>query len=445
MGIKIKKLKINYIDINANGGSGGGDPEIPDTDLSNAEIWYKTSDNKPITISGKVDFGATFVKNEYDSSDGYCKIYFDSPVTQIVNPTSDYETCFIERSNTLTEIVHLPSSLTKIGNYFVRECTKLTNINLQTLTGLTEIGNYFCEECSGLTSINLSVLTELKTIGNNFFAGCSGLTSVDLSSFGNVTSIDYAFLTRCSGITQIKNMNVLKKLTKIESSFCYRCTSLKSVDLSAFENVTSIGGSFLSTCTSLEDIDLRPLKNVKEIGTYFLSNSTLKNINLSFLISLERMGHGFLGYSTNIKTIDLTKTKLKTIFETNPLQEVVFPYIGTLEKCCLPPTFTTLETYGSGRIYFFWENGGSAPTGNSHPKYLEIPFVNNYILSGSRLETLVLNGDTCTLIDKWDVYNYLGSVENIYVKDSLLDEYKEKHADQTGLVSKFRPMSELPS
>ena len=69
-----------------------------------------------------------------------------------------------------------------IGNYFLRDCTSLTTIDLSSLQNVTSVGDNFLYNCRSLTTINLSPLQNVTSIGNYFLGNRTSLTTIDLSS-----------------------------------------------------------------------------------------------------------------------------------------------------------------------------------------------------------------------------------------------------------------------
>ena len=223
--------------------------EVTEIKLPDNEIWYKTTDNEPVELTTTDGFGVNFISNEYDETDGYCKIKFDGEVTTI--PGTSLEDGFMTQSTTLTEISHLPSTIESIGDQFLTYCTGLTSVNLSGLRNVTSIGNDFLSECSGLQTLELSPLSKVTSIGDYFLSSCSGLTSLDLSPLTGVTSIENYFLWKCSDIQTI-NLSGLSNVESIGNAFLTYCSGIQTINLSPLSKVTSIGYGFLLQCTSLK-------------------------------------------------------------------------------------------------------------------------------------------------------------------------------------------------
>ena len=83
----------------------------------------------------------------------------------------------------------------------MRECFKITSVDLSGLGSVTSIGNNLLYYCSEITSLDLSCLGSVTSIGYDFLGECSNITSLDLSGLSSVTSIGDYFLYTCERIT----------------------------------------------------------------------------------------------------------------------------------------------------------------------------------------------------------------------------------------------------
>lgn len=107
--------------------------------------------------------------------------------------------CGIENGNVHCELtsIEIPSSVTRIGNYALVNCSKLANITLP--DDLKSIGNVAFGGCQSLTSIDIP--SGITTIGEQTFSYCVGLKSINIPS--GVTNIDKHAFQGCSSLTSM--------------------------------------------------------------------------------------------------------------------------------------------------------------------------------------------------------------------------------------------------
>ena len=179
-------------------------------------------------------------------------------------------------------------SVTSIGDYAFRNCSKLTSITIP--NSVTSIGYDAFGSCSGLTYIIIP--NSVTSIGYDAFEGCSGLTSIYVGSNNSVydsrnhcnaiietssntlilgckntvipnsvTSIGEEAFEHCSGLTSVTIGSGVKS---IGSRAFYGCTGLTSVIIP--ESVISIGNWAFSECRNLKSITIP--NSVTSIGGY---------------------------------------------------------------------------------------------------------------------------------------------------------------------------------
>ncbi len=227
---------------------------------------------------------------------------------------------------TKLESVEIQKSLEKIGNYAFLGCKKLTSVTLP--NGKISIGDG-AFEATGLTSLKFSANTELAYLGFAPFAGYRTKINVDVSDSklymveNNViftTNKDTLVLvipdtavtefTVPAGVVTIgsgafSSLNKLKKvefaanskLTTIDQNAFAGCTALTTVTLPA--RAISIKDFAFYATSSLVNIDL---SKVTDIATYAFASSSLKDIDLSNVVTI---GAGAFYGNSSLKTLKL--------------------------------------------------------------------------------------------------------------------------------------------
>lgn len=161
----------------------------------------------------------------------------------------------------------IPATVTRIGNYAFRACSKLTNItipNSVTSIGsgafqlcvdvsaialpnsITEIADGTFERCMSLTSI--SIPNSVASIGYNAFAACHSLASVTLPP--SLTLINTAAFYDCFNLTSISFPSSLKTIGFRAFNNCSKLTSLIIPN-----SVTSIEVRAFDRCNNLTQIE----------------------------------------------------------------------------------------------------------------------------------------------------------------------------------------------
>ena len=157
----------------------------------------------------------------------------------------------------LTSIT-IPDGVTSIDRAAFWHCASLTSIKIP--DSVTSIGGRAFHECKNLTSITIP--DSVTSIGRSAFIGCTSLTTIEVSA----RNADYTIVngvlfnkektvlhTYPAGKTGDK-YNIPERVTYIEESAFYGCTSLTSITIP--EGVTSIGHETFYGCTSLTSITI---------------------------------------------------------------------------------------------------------------------------------------------------------------------------------------------
>ena len=138
----------------------------------NNEIWYKTSDKQPVTLS-TLDWGTNeIISNEYDAEKDCCVITFKDKLTEIPD-ASDTSSSLFGTSSKIQEVVFLPSTIKRIGNNcFSFYNNNIKYIDLSNCKQLEEIGNnFYTNYNSETTIIDFTNCHKLKTMGNDCLTG----------------------------------------------------------------------------------------------------------------------------------------------------------------------------------------------------------------------------------------------------------------------------------
>ena len=166
----------------------------------------------------------------------------------------------------------------------------------------------------------------MKNISFIFYK-CSSLKSIDLSKFNSnqVTNISWMFC----GCSSLKSIDISKFNTNnVTNMTCLfrSCSSLKSIDLSSFDtnNVTDMSYMFYN-CSSLNSINLSSfdINNVTNMSYMFDGCCSLNSINLSSFNTnnVTNMSYMFVGCSS-LNSLDLSS------FNTNNVIDISYMFYG---------------------------------------------------------------------------------------------------------------------
>ena len=190
--------------------------------------------------------------------------------------------------------------------------------------------------CSYLNEINciyfvkendeINLLYDFKENINNYNVEESKRAHNETKKFINGENIDIYIKDRKIKFSQKYKSNEtgsiyvkfkFKKILTSTAFMFYKCSALKSIDLSLFnaQDVTSMFSMF-EGCTSLESIDLSSLntKNVNEMTLMFNNCSSLKSIDLSSFNSNSLTDvRGMFQYCKSLESIDLSSFNTKKV------------------------------------------------------------------------------------------------------------------------------------
>ena len=187
---------------------------------------------------------------------------------------------FLQYNEELTTL-QLPK-VKKIRDHFLLDNTKLKNI---TMAKLEEVGKNFCCFNREIKEISFS---NLKTIGNNFFADNIKINKIYLPK---TEKIGDNFLKCNDDLEEL----VLPNTLKIGNNFLLFNQKLNKLIL---KNLEEVGHDFLRSNEILEILIVPRLKN---IGSYFLfQNKCLKEILLDSVVNIDK---DFMYYNESLTTL----------------------------------------------------------------------------------------------------------------------------------------------
>ena len=193
--------------------------------------------------------------------------------------------------NTAITSIHIPASVTAIGDRAFMTCSNLTTITFATGSKLEEIGIMAFKQNTSVTSIEIPA--SVTSIGNNAFANCGILESVTFGTGINLAVIDEATFRDCY---KLKSIIIPPSVTSIESDAFYRCQELTTVTFIASTNwnvgVLVSSYAFLAT-HNLATVFIKDGQKIN--GTSHIVGSSYSlggSISVDFDISSWEFGEG---------------------------------------------------------------------------------------------------------------------------------------------------------
>ena len=246
-----------------------------------------------------------------------------------------------------------------ISYCFLDGCSRLTNIDFgETFSSLKSIGCAFLsfgprkKDNTGVSTmtLNISSFRALTCVGDGFLSGNLNIIALEglSDAFQHVTSIGACFLFRCSNLKSLDlSVGAIKRcnyddddssdtkalaVISIGHKFCFQCSSLTSVNLSGLTNLERIDGEFLSSCCAVEHVDLSGMRSLKQIGPHFLNNcrESLQILDCSAMRKLEMIGERFLAQCVALRTVVFghgpVKLPLEVMKKMEDAAQLVIPF-----------------------------------------------------------------------------------------------------------------------
>lgn len=242
----------------------------------------------------------------------------DVPVTSIGGYAFVKETRSSWNTNTTTESIAIPESVSNISSFAFCGCSKLKKIRIP--DHVTRIGYSTFESCDSLeridiptsvtsigynafrftpwgknqgdmvivngilvryqgTDADIVIPGHVTTIGEKAFEGCKNLKSVEIPD-----SVKYIGPNAFEGCGNLKNVKLPKEITCIEVGVFFGCKSLRSVEIP--DGVISIERMAFCDCTNLKKIELSDSVTSVDFMA-FRGCKNLKSISLPENVELE--------------------------------------------------------------------------------------------------------------------------------------------------------------
>lgn len=174
---------------------------------------------------------------------------------------------YLQNCTSLTNSgITLPDSITTFQGYCFQGCTSLTKpvYRNTSSTDNTLYGTYCFSGCTGITDLAVPA-GQTSFAGTYLFNGCTGLTSVTLPS--NLLTIPERCFNGCTNMTYFK----AEGLTSLAKSAFFGCSKLVTVDLPAtcteFTAAANNNGTF-QNCSSMTTLILRSTTVMTGINAY---------------------------------------------------------------------------------------------------------------------------------------------------------------------------------
>ena len=261
------------------------------------EIWYRTEDNTPISLSYSIGMYITsydnsnmnidLISNEYDSNSGYCKLKVDKDIVYW-NPrnTTGYSLFY---NKNIKSIDYIPETIESIGKYFITTSSinKLEFLKIGDLPNLKSIDERFY----------------YNSFATNYGNSNQTISNFELGNMNQLESIGDYFIYVYSSSNYTINKITINKI-KIGNT-----PSLKTIG-NYFIGVETGAGNYPEATLTIDSLELGDMSNVETIGSYFFGckdtggKGTPKLIINSFRLpsmpKLKSVGEGaFNGITVN--------------------------------------------------------------------------------------------------------------------------------------------------
>ena len=191
-----------------------------------------------------------------------CKLCINgNPITEATIPEGIEEISATFAGCKELTVVHLPSSLKKIGKDTFSLCKSLGSIEIP--NSVTEIGESAFYACESLEEIVIP--DNVIEIRKEAFNVCKNLRTIKLPE--KLKTIRFRTFSYCK---KLETITIPSAVTRIEKYAFNSCESLKMVDLSLVENLEEIGENAFAGCKQLRFSIENGLKTKKKLSLELL-------------------------------------------------------------------------------------------------------------------------------------------------------------------------------
>ena len=212
-------------------------------------LYRLNAEQTEYSVSGSGDYAGSELRF-VSSIDGI-------PVTKIANKA-------FNNSSYVTG-VHIPSSISIIGENAFSGCKKLERVSFEDDSSLISIGDNAFARCSSLTEFNLP--DSVEYIGECAFSNAENLSSIVISSSSGLKTMGDSVFSYCK---KLRSIYIPKGVAAIpDNAFC-GCDKLSDIRFADDTRIESIGFSSFAYCNGI--ISMEFPHGIKEIGKKAFSN-----------------------------------------------------------------------------------------------------------------------------------------------------------------------------
>lgn len=318
------------------------------------------------------------------------------------------------KDKTTITTIHIPASVSSIGDKAFSSCIKLTTVTFAENSSLTSFGKEVFSNCSLLNMIKLP--SSVISINERAFSNCTALQTFAIPA--SITSIANEVFYSCTSLTEITVDNA-------NTTYSSDCGVLFNKDKTKLiqypigkidehytipQSVISIGNSAFYNCSTIKNIVLPNNPSFTTIDNYAFSKCTLLN-NVIIPSSVTSIGKEAFSFCKSLSSIDIPAS-------------VTFIGLGAFYSCIILTKITVDKknsTYSSDNGILFNKSKTRLiqyPVGKDNQKYTipsTITSIGDYAFyNASSLKTINLpNNSAFNKIDSYAFASCISLKKNI--------------------------------